>query len=331
MNSRNQRTADGINLEGASYVIIDGFNMINQPRAGIRAVIDNHVTIRNNVMDNNATWGILTGFSDDVLIENNVASHSGTQHGIYFSDSGDRPTIRGNILFSNGGCGIQLNASLGDGGDGIISNPLIENNMIYDNGRIGGAGINLDGVVGGTIRNNLLYNNHAGGLVLYMFNGAVPSTDNLVENNTIAMPTDGRWAVNIGTASVRNTLLNNIIVTASTYRGAIEISNDSLPGLKSDYNAVSNLFTIDDAARPNLAQWQATTGQDLHSFVSTPASLFLNSAANDYHLATTSPAIDTGTSITASGTDLEGKPRPSGHGYDIGAYFYCFAAQFAIR
>ena len=66
------RTPDGINLEGADYVTIEGFTVVGMPRAGIRSVLNHHVTIRNNVGDHNGRWGIFTGFSDDLLIENNV-------------------------------------------------------------------------------------------------------------------------------------------------------------------------------------------------------------------------------------------------------------------
>ena len=67
------------------------------PRTGIRSVTNDHVTIRNNVGDTNGRWGILTGFSDDLLIENNddVALAS-SEHGIYVGNSGDRPVIRDN-------------------------------------------------------------------------------------------------------------------------------------------------------------------------------------------------------------------------------------------
>src|SRR6187549_3972218 len=85
INTRNPRTPDGINLEGASFITVEGFNVIGMPRTGIRSVLNEHVTIRNNVMDLNGTWGILTGWSDDLLIENNIASRSQTQHGIYVS------------------------------------------------------------------------------------------------------------------------------------------------------------------------------------------------------------------------------------------------------
>jgi hypothetical protein len=90
------------------------------------------------------------------------------EHGIYVSNSGDRPVVRGNRLHDNAGAGVQLNADLSAGGDGIITDALIENNVIYGNGSAGGAAINLDGVQDSVVRNNLLYDNHATGIVNYI-------------------------------------------------------------------------------------------------------------------------------------------------------------------
>jgi len=42
----------------------------------------------------------------------------------------------------------------------------------------------------------------------------------------------------------------------------------------------------------------------------------------DYHIGANSPAKDTGTATGAPKTDLEGNPRPSCPGYDMGAYEY---------
>jgi leucyl-tRNA synthetase len=44
--------------------------------------------------DQCGTWGLFTGFVDDLLIEDNEASRSAQQHGIYVSNSGDRPVVR---------------------------------------------------------------------------------------------------------------------------------------------------------------------------------------------------------------------------------------------
>jgi len=48
--------------------------------------------------------------------------------------------------------------------------------------------------------------------------------------------------------------------------------------------------------------------------------LFVNAAGNDYHVQSTSPAINRGTTLTQVTTDLDGVTRPQGAGYDLGAY-----------
>jgi len=142
VDTQNPTTQDGINLEGASYVVIEGFTVTGVPRAGIRSVVNHHVIIRGNTGDLNGRWGILTGFSDDILIENNVMSRSQAEHGIYVSNSGDRPVIRRNVVWGNRANGIHMNGDVSQGGDGIISGALVEDNTIYDNGLGGGSGIN---------------------------------------------------------------------------------------------------------------------------------------------------------------------------------------------
>ena len=212
---RNATTPDGINLEGADYVTIDGFNVVGMPRTGIRSVINHDVILRNNNLDQNGYWGILTGFSDDLLIENNVASRSVQQHGIYVGNSGDRPIIRNNVLWGNHANGIHMNGDVSQGGDGIISGALVEDNIIYDNGLGGGSGINCDGVQNSLIRNNLIYNEHASGISLYQIDGGGSSTGNLVVNNTVLVAADGRWALNIQDGSTGNTVRNNILYNES--------------------------------------------------------------------------------------------------------------------
>src|SRR6185437_16470426 len=96
------------------------------------------VTVRNVTATNNTTWGIFTGFVDDLLIESNMASGSVNQHGIYVSNSGDRPVIRNNVLFGNRAAGIHMNGDASEGGDGIITGAIVSGNRIFDNG-LGGA------------------------------------------------------------------------------------------------------------------------------------------------------------------------------------------------
>jgi parallel beta-helix repeat protein len=321
ISSRNPVTPDGINLEGASYVVVEGFKINAMPRAGIRSVTNQHVTILNNQLDRNYAWGIFTGFSDDLLIEGNVASRSQTQHGIYVSNSGDRPVIRNNSVWGNSGSGIHLNGDATMGGDGIISGAVVEGNTVHDNGYRGGSGINADGMQQGRIQNNLLYNNHASGIALFRQDGGGPSSANLVINNTVAQPADGRWALAIQNASTSNLVVNNILYNAHAVRGSIDISSDSLSGFRSNNNVLTNRMTTSGGASLlTLAQWRAATGQDQQSLVKAPDELFVGFVSNDFHLSLSSPAIDAGTSQNAPLRDLQGAARPSGQGWDIGAF-----------
>src|SRR5215831_20225501 len=155
--SDNGTTPDGINVENAAYVVIDGFVVNDRTRTGVRAAVSQFVTIRNCKLGHNGRWGILTGFVDDLVVEGNEAHDSVAEHGIYVSNSGDRPIVRGNHVHDNYANGIHMNGDLSQGGDGMISNALVEQNVIHGNGAGGGSGINMDGVENSVIRNNLLY------------------------------------------------------------------------------------------------------------------------------------------------------------------------------
>jgi parallel beta-helix repeat protein len=274
--SANPYTEDGIDLEGASYVTVQGFTITNDgsiTRAGIRAVDDQHVTIRGNRVDGMGRWGIFTGFSDDVLIVGNVASHSQQEHGIYVSNSGDRPVIIGNLVFGNQNCGIHMNGDVSEGGDGIISGALVANNVIFDNGVGGGSAINADGVRWSKFQNNLLFDNHASGISLFCEDGAGGSIGNTVTNNTIVVAPDGRWAVNIVDGSFGNKVSGNILVNRNPGNGGINIDDGSMLGFSSDFNVIiGNRMSPDDGdTKLTLWQWQTATGRDRHSRVAVEA------------------------------------------------------------
>lgn len=327
----NPTTPDGINLEGASHVIVEGLRIEGTTRAGIRAVLCEQVTIRNNEVVDNGRWGIFTGFCDDLLIHDNRASGSIDEHGIYVSNSGDRPIIRDNVIFDNNANGIHANGDISQGGDGIISEAVIERNIIYSNGDAGGSAINLDGVQDSVIRNNLIYATHASGISLFRIDGGEPSINNQVLNNTVLVASDGRWALNIQNASVGNQAFNNILYSAHGFRGSIDIDADALDGFESDYNLVMDRFTTDGGdSVMNLAEWQSLTGHDLSSAVSMPELIFVDPGTDDYHPAPEGPAVDAGLILGDVTDDLNGNPRPAGASHDIGAYER-FTGIFADR
>jgi len=228
--------------------------------------------------------------------------------------------IRHNLVFGNRGAGIQLNGDSSQGGDGLISEALIEDNVIHDNGIGGASGINCDGVQKSTIRNNLLYNNFASGISLFRIDGAAGSIENRVINNTIVQPLRSRWAVNIKNQSTKNLIVNNILLNKGS-RGSINVSADSMLGLESDFNIVVDRLSPDDGDRVlNFTRWQSATGLDGHSLISRSRDLFVSEETADYHLCEGSPAIDAGSQGLAPHVDIEGTARPVGPCPDIGAY-----------
>jgi parallel beta-helix repeat protein len=320
--ARNRSTADGINVEDAAWVVIQGFKVKGIQRAGIRVAVSANVTVRGNLCDSNGMWGIFTGFADSVTIEDNVCSRSQTEHGIYHSNSADYPLIRHNVSHHNRSCGIHMNGDSSMGGDGLISHATVEGNVIYENGRSGGSGINCDGVADSRIFNNLLYLNHAGGISLYCIDASAGSYNTKVYNNTVVNAADARWCLNINTASYADSVYNNVLYTFHTWRGSICIDSSSRPGFASDNNVlVDRLSTDGGSTTMPLTAWQAL-GYDTHSFLAQPESIFRDWPAGDFHLRPSSPARDGGTDAVAGVVldDLDGVPRPQGPRYDIGAY-----------
>lgn len=314
---------DLINVEDADYVIIDGFTVTDAGRAGI-AVLgtpSDHVlgvTIRNCVCVDNFRWGIFTGYAEDVLIENNSCSGADDEHGIYVSNSADRPIIRDNVVFNNVASGIQINADPALPGDGIISEAQVIRNLIYQNGSAGGGSVNLASVRDSLIANNLIYDNQNTGIALWDdgFDPAFGCKNNLIAHNTVVMPANGRWASSLINGSTGNRFHNNILLHRGT-RGGLELDASSKSGLVSDYNVIHRIS--DDDVWILLPAWQ-TQGFDSNSLDALPTELFADEANSDFHLSESSLARDAGTNLAEVSDDLERGVRPINGISDMGCY-----------
>jgi len=329
INQKGSKRDDGINIEGCDYIVVDGFTVkdITGSGNGIRVVVANHCTVRNCWCDHNAERGIFTGFTNDILIEYNRCSNSVAEHGIYVSNSSDRPIIRYNECWGNNCIGIHLNGDLSMGDDGIISDAQIYCNLIHDNNRA--AGINMDGVENPVIYNNIIYDNHqAQGIALFQQDGAIVTHGAKIYNNTIVVPDDGRWGILLQEGAQQNTeIYNNIIISQHSWRGCISAEN--MTGLKSDYNILSNSMSNNgDGNSITFAQWQSL-GVDKHSLLAGLfENLFENFVGRDLRLNRNSPAVNSGMGSLVSKTvttDINNNTRPSETDYDIGAYEYQFS------
>jgi hypothetical protein len=311
---------DAVLITNSSYVTLENVRIQEAPRAGLRVSASNHVAVRDNVFANNQRWGLFTDFSDDLRIEGNESYGATIEHGIYHSNSGDRPVIRGNVIHDNYANGIHMNGDISMGGDGVVSDAVVEGNYIFGNGAGGGSGINMDGVQNSLIRNNVIFNQHASGISMYQVDGGVCSRNNRVFHNTLVVASDGRWAVNIpNSGCTGNQVISNILYSTHSYRGAINIVDGARAGFVSNRNVLEGVFSTNGGdSTLTLSQWQAL-GYDLNSKISTPGALFVD-PAGDFHLKPGSPAIDAGQTLTAVTRDFDGKSRPQGVSSDAGAY-----------
>lgn len=351
-----------INMDTVTHVVIDGFEVTGtndqrNSKAGIRMVAPpgstedeaGFITIRNCHVHHNGEWGSFSGHVHRITVENNDVHDIADEHGVYLSNSADNHIVRGNRIWNNSSQGFHCNSDESQGGDGVTTGVLVENNIIWNNaiGGVyidangvertsngGGSAINFDGVRESVIRNNVLYNNHASGISLYRIDGKLGAGDNVVVNNTIingsAENPAARWCVNITDGSTGNVVFNNILLNYHGFRGSIIISEDSREGFVSDYNVVMNRLDPDgDGPTPplTLEAWQAATGQDAHSVAAAAGSwggMFEDLGEWDLRLSAGSVAADAGATsvggVAAPAVDAGGTGRPQGAGVDIGAF-----------
>lgn len=237
---------DGFHTEGACWLTLEGIRFQKAQRAGVylragHRPSASHITVRNCVFADNGAWGCITSHLDHFTIENCEAYGSIKEHGIYHANSGDDPIIRNNRVHHNAGHGIHVNGDPNCGGDGVISRALIEGNVIWQNGSIGGGSINFMHVQDSIVRNNLIFNNHNNGLWFWRNvtnNDAVSSKRNQVLNNTIYFrPGEGRFALLIHRTVSDTVVRNNIFVGGA--RGTIYVEPWALPSVESDHNVIA--------------------------------------------------------------------------------------------
>jgi hypothetical protein len=259
-------TRDGIEIKNAKYITIKGFVVHHANRAGISAVTCSDITIEWNKLVSNQYWGIFTGFCSNLTINNNIAVGSIKQHGIYVSNTSSNISVHDNTTHSNNAAGIQLNGDKNMGGIGLITNARVYNNLIYYNGKAGGAALNMDGVQYSKVYNNILYDNYATGIALFKDTGGDGSKYNEIVHNTIVMPKDGRWCALFKGDSSYNIFKNNVCVSHHNYRGAISIDDSSLIGFKSDFNVYTPTFTLNAGESTiSLQEWRTISNNDKNS------------------------------------------------------------------
>jgi hypothetical protein len=224
---------------------------------------------------------------------------------------GNGNVIRGNDIRNTSRYSIHIydEDKYGSSGERYpkITNLLVENNLI--DGSQSRSGIVISGgdyskppieINGVLIRNNLILNNSTCGISL-VYDGWIKNIE--IYNNTIYRNPGGGIKIRQDKKAENITIINNIL----SDNGSSHIF----------YNGqVTNLVV-----RRNL-YWNPTSVglgvNDLSPVIGNP--LFPNAGTDNFHLKDGSAAIDKGESLIKVVTDKDGKPRPIGSAYDIGAY-----------
>jgi Right handed beta helix region/Purple acid Phosphatase, N-terminal domain/Pel9A-like, right handed beta helix region len=282
-------------IEGTSYVIIDGLILdgtgaLNCAKIRFGA---NHIRLINVEAKNSTYSGILLpdespgntvqGYNEFINLKvHDNGTRARYDHGIYLSVPFN--LVENSEFYNNAAFGIQMD-------QGTSANNTIRYNRVHDNSRLGsgddGGGIVVADGENNFVAYNLVYNNGAGDGIFVAY-GAV---DAKIYNNTCVgnkgyfyTGTRGEVRNNIFTAGLRLELTTNLTATNNLTNVAIQRVSDG----------------------------GTTLGANL---VGGPQ--FVNSASIDFHLLSTSPAINAGTSVGLT-RDFDGNPIFGAP--DIGAY-----------
>jgi hypothetical protein len=321
--------SSGIGIWWSSYITVD-HNTINNAHyyhecqgaydEALTISGSNHFEIMNNVLDN--TEANPAGFCSNAeklgidvkessqagLVHHNTVRHMNAA-AIYMD--GWHAGANGTQSLNN--IDIYQN-QVGDGGgiivgceqaDGIVEYIDIYNNLVVNTNF---SAIQVRGAWGDGLRKNItIYNNTIYGALASGGNGGAGinvTTSNLGSNNGDAP------------VIIRNNIsMFYFLSNGGGYVGQIRAGDSTIASkIAADHNLVYG---------PQYCSTDFPNCVEVGSRISSAAgNVFANPAGFDLHLKGSSPAIDAGLLINFVLNDLEGAVRPSGNGYDIGAYEY---------
>ena len=248
-----------------------------------------------------------------------------------FNNSSGNDLIKGNKIHDIGLVGCNGGAGILSGGN----NNTIDSNLVYHIGAPSSYNcsdwdtVYLNDGNGQTVTNNLVGAANGQYITGIQINGeqatvATFPSNITVANNTVFNVSAGGivwscWNIPAAHTCSNNITSNNILYNVNSGGNNHTIAApDGNGGTWSSNNIYSN-NDIYCCGTPNMGSTQMLT----NTLTSNP--LFVNYTGDqngDYHLQSTSAAIDAGTSVGAPNYDYDGNTRPQGAGYDIGTYEY---------
>jgi hypothetical protein len=324
-----------LEVSSTSYVLVDGFKVQNTPKSGICVLRSQHITIQNCQTTHTGMSGIRVCYGegtskkvycDNIKILNNIISSAvigspKSQETLTFSGVSNSE-IRGNTLDSSNkyeGIDCKHNCNhitiayndVSTGGvniyvGGAPDGPACGDFEVYGNychGKGNSIGISCEQIHVGN--NFYFYNNilasATNGFALYEGGQALNGPSNVQFINNI---------FNVGNYGIRcnpfsSTIqMKNVVIRNNIFRCS---------GIQLNSNQPSSQLTVDHNLFTGSSTLYGTAYiKEDPKFVST----------TNYHLQSTSPCINKGSSTGAPNFDYEGYSRPQDTTIDIGAYEY---------
>ena len=341
-------------MDGSGYTDRDGYGGINDSHGDLGDEATHHNIYRNNFIHDFTNFnarGIWTqGRTHDNIIEFNRIENiwsSGLGQCIDL-DAGQtglvqwRQIVRNNTVTDCSYVGIQLEN---------VFEGLVENNLISaeKGGNAGLILINYSASVGcgvggeenqfgdtngdascvGDLTNTIIRQNVIaarktwawgyGGVVNWGVGGV-----SILSNTIYAPGSAGNAAINFQSTvdEASQAVIQNNILYNGNGSAICALNYDSF--VRDDHNLLykTNLDMVYGRGKNcygalSLIDYSVATGKGQNSLQTDPQ--FVNASLRDFHLLSTSPAIDAGLDLGLS-ADLEGLARPKGLGFDLGAY-----------
>lgn len=349
------RRTNVMDLSNKSYITVDGLtiqysNSNGSSGAGVLSSAGSNLTIQNNTIRDNYGVGVYFKNTTSSTISSNSVLRNQRQFGggIRLENGSNSNIISSNTITgtgNTGGSGIFFCGDSGCGSTGNDSNIIrrntisnvqdtclyldtdndsntVEKNICYDSYKDyndaakGGNGYHFSlGSDNNIIRNNLVYNVERHGISIRDGN-----TGNVIYNNTTynTGTTSGN-GIDIQGNNTGTIVKNNIAHTGATSALNIDAgSSDTISDYNLLYRSSGTLAKWSGSTHTTLESFRTASGQDTHSIYADP--LFSNTAAADFTLRTSSPAIDAGVTIALVTDDKEGNTRPLQCRYDMGFY-----------
>ncbi len=292
----------GIWLWNADDVKVERCYVYNTYSSGIKVNWSSNIVVNENEIEKCCQSGSEENISIKLVSHDVVASrnyiHNTAKEGIDVKEGAYNVLVIGNYLHN-----VERQALYADAWDRPTYNIEYRDNIMHDCDFGMGACAEMGGLLSNVrFVNNLAYDCNGPGMFCKDWGGATPHPmqDIYYVNNTVYNCAWGWGAgMDIGTYEANNVVVRNNI-----------LSQCGIP-VRVNREPISKII------EKNLCE--NTTGIDPNWCIQ-GMPRFVNAAGDDFHLRGDSNAIDTGTSADAPAVDIEGKARPMGGRFDIGAY-----------